>query len=115
MNSLQRKSLNEYITRYSSEFPALFLAFPGDEEYFGGCLSAGRGFIHISPSGELEPCPAAPFSDVNITRTPLKEALRSEFLTRIRKQHAMFSEAEGGCALWKRRDIIQSLLQDKTD
>ncbi len=34
-------------------FPGIFIAFPGDEEIFGGCLSSGRGFVHVNPQGEL--------------------------------------------------------------
>jgi len=26
----------------------------------GGCLSAGRGFVHVNAAGEVEPCPFAP-------------------------------------------------------
>ena len=40
----------------SQKYPGLFFSVPGDEKKFGGCLSAGRGFVHISVSGDLEPC-----------------------------------------------------------
>lgn len=110
LTDLQHDDLVRQVTRFSGEFPALFLSFPGDEELFGGCLSAGRGFVHISPSGDLEPCPAAPFSDVNVTRIPLREALKSEFLGRVREQHGMLTESGGGCALWKNRDQVMAML-----
>jgi MoaA/NifB/PqqE/SkfB family radical SAM enzyme len=95
---------------FSEGYPAIFLGFPGDESLFGGCLSAGRGFLHINPSGGLEPCPAAPFSDMNITRLPLKEALKSEFLARIRTYHGLLTESGGGCALWKNQEWTRSVL-----
>ena len=44
-------------------FPIVVL--PGDEELYGGCLAAGRGFIHLASDGRLEACPFAPFSDSN--------------------------------------------------
>lgn len=106
----QHTQLNQLMNDFSEKYPAVFIAFPGDEEQFGGCLSAGRGFLHISQSGDLEPCPAAPFSDVNITHTPLKEALQSSFLQRVREHHDMLSEVEGGCALWKNREWVRSIL-----
>jgi MoaA/NifB/PqqE/SkfB family radical SAM enzyme len=107
----QRAELIRLMAEYQEKYSALFISFPGDEKMFGGCLSAGRGFLHISPSGDLEPCPAAPFSDVNITRVPLKEALRSRFLSRIRDNHSILSESEGGCALWKNREWVWSILE----
>ena len=110
LTDLQHTRLNQLISGFSEQYPALFLSFPGDEEIFGGCLSAGRGFVHISPSGDLEPCPAAPFSDVNVTRDSLKEALQSEFLARIRLNHGMLSESGGGCALWKNQEWTRSML-----
>ncbi|MFH0967431.1 MAG: radical SAM protein [Methanobacteriota archaeon] len=110
LTDLQHTELTGLINGFSEKYPALFLSFPGDESLYGGCLSAGRGFLHINPSGDLEPCPAAPFSDVNITRVSLKEALQSEFLARIRSCHGMLSESEGGCALWKNREWTRSML-----
>ena len=90
---------------------ALFVAFPGDEDQFGGCLASGRGFIHVSPSGDLEPCPFAPYSDRNIVEMPLKRALRSPLLEKIRENHGSLQETSGGCALWTEREWVASLVQ----
>ena len=99
---------------FRAKFPALFIAVPGDEEEIGGCLSAGRGFIHISAEGDVEPCPFAPYSDANLRDLSLKDALQSEFLRNIRQNHAQLSETEGGCALWIEREWVRSLLPDET-
>jgi len=106
----QRKRLCTSLGAFTQMFPALFIGFPGDEEEYGGCLAAGRGFVHISPSGDLEPCPAAPFSDANLAKVPLKEALRSDFLQHIRSSHDQLTETHGGCALWTNRAWVQGLL-----
>ena len=106
----QRPVLASILESFRERFPGLFISFPGDEEVFGGCLSAGRGFIHISAGGDLEPCPFAPYSDTNIRELPLKEALRSGLLCEIRKNHGELSETKGGCALWEKRDWVMSLL-----
>jgi MoaA/NifB/PqqE/SkfB family radical SAM enzyme len=100
-----------------SRYNALFIAIPGDEEEIGGCLSAGRGFIHVNAAGDVEPCPFAPYSDANLKDMSLKDALLSEFLKKIRENHGRLSEAEGGCALWVEREWVQSLLHgdNKTD
>jgi MoaA/NifB/PqqE/SkfB family radical SAM enzyme len=106
----QKRSLQAVLAGASRKFPALFLGFPGDEDHYGGCLAAGRGFVHISPSGDLEPCPAAPYSDANLAEVPLEEALRSRLLARLREEPAVLTETEGGCALRANRAWVQDLL-----
>ena len=106
----QQKVLHARISALEEKFPALFIGFPGDEEQFGGCLAAGRGFIHISSSGNVEPCPAAPFSDANLVNVSLKDALKSSFLDKIRQHHNLLTETKGGCALWTNREWVQTLM-----
>lgn len=95
---------------FRSKYPAVFLSFPGEEKAFGGCLSSGRGFVHVSASGDLEPCPFAPYSDASLQQMSLKDALRSKFLQRIRDNHTELLEADGGCAIWKKREWAQQML-----
>jgi len=106
----QKVTLQAVLADYNRKFPALFIGFPGDEDTYGGCLAAGRGFVHVSPSGDLEPCPAAPFSDANLARMPLKEALRSRLLARLREQPEALAESEGGCALRANRAWVQEIM-----
>jgi MoaA/NifB/PqqE/SkfB family radical SAM enzyme len=107
----QRASLLTLRNSLRSRFPALFIAVPGDEEEIGGCLSAGRGFVHVSAEGNVEPCPFAPYSDTSLRDSSLKDALQSELLSTIRQNHKQLSETEGGCALWVKRAWVRSLLQ----
>ncbi|MFC2160611.1 radical SAM/SPASM domain-containing protein [Acidobacteriota bacterium] len=107
----QRTELIHKRDRFRSQFSALFIAVPGDEEEIGGCLSAGRGFVHISAEGNVEPCPFAPYSDASLLNVSLKEALQSEFLKKIRQSDKHLNETGGGCALWIEREWVQSLLK----
>ncbi|MGZ4942117.1 MAG: radical SAM/SPASM domain-containing protein [Halobacteriota archaeon] len=109
----QRRHVQRKIETFRSQLPALFIAIPEDEEQYGGCLSAGRGFVHINAGGDVEPCPATPFSDVNVQQTSLKEALQSNLLRTIRQQGLSLDESEGGCALWTEREWVRSLLPPK--
>jgi MoaA/NifB/PqqE/SkfB family radical SAM enzyme len=109
----QRDVMKSLVASFRQRFPAVFIAVPWDEEEQGGCLASGRGFVHISATGDLEPCPFAPYSDTNLLSVPLKEALRSRFLGLMREHHSLFAETEGGCALWKNRDAVESLLRRK--
>jgi MoaA/NifB/PqqE/SkfB family radical SAM enzyme len=106
----QRERMKGLVTSFRERFPAVFIAVPWDEEEQGGCLAAGRGFVHISAAGDLEPCPFAPYSDANLLGMPLRQALGSPFLQAMRENHSMFAETSGGCALWKNRQAVESLL-----
>ena len=106
----QRESMKGLVALFRARFRAVFIAVPWDEEEQGGCLASGRGFVHISATGDLEPCPFAPYSDTNVLQVPLKEALRSRFLRVMRENHGLFAETEGGCALWKNREAVRALL-----
>jgi MoaA/NifB/PqqE/SkfB family radical SAM enzyme len=107
----QRSTLVDKTERFRTQFPAIFIGIPGDEEQYGGCLAAGRGFVHVSPDGDLEPCPVSPYSDTNVQQLSLKEALQSRLLQAIRQRHETLSETGGGCALWTEREWVRSLLQ----
>lgn len=105
----QKQTLQIVLADFCRKYPALFIGFPGDEEAYGGCLAAGRGFVHVSPSGDLEPCPAAPFSDANLTEVPLADALRSRLLGRLREHPELLAETEGGCALRANRAWVETI------
>jgi MoaA/NifB/PqqE/SkfB family radical SAM enzyme len=111
ITKIQEETIGRLTLDYRKKYSALFIAFPGGEEEMGGCLASGRGFIHISPEGNLEPCPFAPYSDTNLKDISLKEALSSDLLKKIRENHDRLSETKGGCALWENRDWVQSLLK----
>jgi MoaA/NifB/PqqE/SkfB family radical SAM enzyme len=106
----QKAAFKLRIKELRSSHPALFVPLPGDEDYFEGCLAAGRGFLHINPSGRVEPCPFAPFSDTNLSFSSIKEALASKLLKKIRENHSLLSEGKGGCALWANKEFVQTLL-----
>lgn len=105
----QRAQLLTWQSRAIKRFGSLFISFPGNEEQFGGCLAAGRGFVHINPAGELEPCPFAPYSDVSLVKVSLREALHSRFLAEIRAHHSSLEDISGGCALWNNRTLVKQM------
>jgi MoaA/NifB/PqqE/SkfB family radical SAM enzyme len=76
-----------------------------------GELSAGKGFVHINAFGDLEPCPFAPFSDINVRDHSLKDALQSRLCKKIRQIPELSRETGGGCILWQERKLVQSLME----
>lgn len=105
-----RAYLAERVSAIKKEKGGIHICFPGDEEAMGGCLAAGRGFVHINPAGGVEPCPFSPVSDSSISELSLKDALKSPFLTALRASGAMEIEHLGGCALWDKKKEVQALL-----
>jgi MoaA/NifB/PqqE/SkfB family radical SAM enzyme len=110
----QRNIMTARVAEYRKKYAALFVNLPDDEKDFGGCLSSGRGFVHISAQGDIEPCPFAPYSDTNLRDATLKEALQSDFLAAVRENTAQLHEVNstGGCALWREREWLNTLLAD---
>jgi MoaA/NifB/PqqE/SkfB family radical SAM enzyme len=91
----------------------LFIAFPGEEDHFGGCLASGRGFFHINPYGDAEPCPFSPHSDMNVVNRSLLEVLESPFFKKLRESNNLQKPHAGGCVLFE-NDSFVSLLLDKS-
>lgn len=111
MSEAQSMELHNRLKKLREKYRGIFIAFPGDEKAFGGCLAAGRGFIHINAMGALEACPFATYSDVNLKDLTLKEALSSPLLSKIRSLHGLLQEHKGGCALFENREIVEKALK----
>jgi MoaA/NifB/PqqE/SkfB family radical SAM enzyme len=107
----QRDQVETLVRSLRKRYKAIFVAVPWDEQEVGGCLSAGRGFVHINASGQVEPCPFAPYSDADLTQVSLLEALRSPFLARLRAMPELVDYEGGGCELWKNRAQVEEALE----
>lgn len=109
----EREMLLNEINRLRQEYSdMLFMSFPGDEKQSGGCLAAGRGFFHINSHGGAEPCPASPYSEVNVKDTTLLETLNSNLFKSLRDGGILLEEHEGGCVLFEHRDEVEKILKE---
>jgi MoaA/NifB/PqqE/SkfB family radical SAM enzyme len=108
----ERALLVSGMREFNRKYPAFFIGIPGEMEMFGGCLAGGRGFIHLSPCGDLEPCPIVPVSDSNVRTRPLKDALQSDLLDTIRRNHRSL-HANGRCVLRTSPRWLEVLLSTK--
>ncbi len=105
----QKQHLRDNEQTLYNSYDMLIVTLPGNEEQYGGCLASGRGFLHISSGGALEACPFAPYSDVCVANMPLKEALLSPLIKKIRENHDQLKESRGGCALKENAEWVSSL------
>jgi MoaA/NifB/PqqE/SkfB family radical SAM enzyme len=97
----------------NNDFSPVLISFPGDEKSSGGCLAAGRGFFHIDPRGDVQPCPFSPYSDRNLKEISLLEALESPFFKDLKQHDVLKDEHVGGCVLFERRNQVEEILQSE--
>ena len=105
--------LNEINNLRETYSDMLFMSFPGDEKESGGCLAAGRGFFHINSHGGAEPCPASPYSDINVKETSILEALESNLFKSLRSNGLLMDYHEGGCVLFEHEKEVQKKLKNR--
>ena len=96
----------------SSYDDMVLLSFPGDELAMGGCMAAGREFFHINSHGGAEPCPFSPYSDINVKKTSLREAMNSRLFEALRDKHVMEEAHVGGCVLFTQRDQVEQIMAE---
>lgn len=87
----------------------IFISFPGDEKSSGGCLAAGRGFFHINPNGQAEPCPFSPYSDTSLKEKTLLEVLESPLFKNLQNNGNLMREHMGGCVLFEQREAVKEM------
>lgn len=90
----------------------IILSFPGDEKYSGGCIAAGRGFFHINIDGAAEPCPFAPFSDITLESSTLREVLKSKLFKDLDSTGMLEGDHDGGCLLFYKKAQVQGLIKN---
>ena len=64
--------------------PLFVMDFQDDGEYVGGCIAGGRNYFHINAAGDMEPCVFIHFSDSNIRKNTILEALRNPLFMAFR-------------------------------
>ncbi|MBE5890310.1 MAG: radical SAM protein [Lachnospiraceae bacterium] len=108
----EREYLKNEIARLRAEKPEMvYISFPGDEKSSGGCVAAGRGFFHINSHGGAEPCPFSPYSDVNIKKTSLREAIHSPLFMALQSEGLLTDDHEGGCVLYEKRELVEACIE----
>lgn len=81
----ERDRLRRGVCRIRKEKPLLVADFWNDGAATGGCLAAGRRYLHINSKGDVEPCVFCHFAVDNIKETSLTEALKSPFFQDSRR------------------------------
>ena len=73
----QRELVYHNIRQFRQTKPIFSLDFQNDAEYIGGCIAGGREYLHINANGDVDPCVFIHYSNSNIRKDTLLEALKS--------------------------------------
>ncbi|MGN1181619.1 MAG: radical SAM protein [Faecalibacillus sp.] len=76
----QRTETYRRIRHYRATKPLFAMDFQNDAEYVGGCIAGGRRYLHINANGDIDPCVFIHYSDSNIRKKTLLEALQSPMM-----------------------------------
>ncbi len=78
----------------------------------GGCICAGKVYLHINAAGGAEPCAFYPFAADSILERSLVEVLHAPFFTAIRQQQAATTNMLAQCPIvdnpaWLRQAVAR--------
>jgi MoaA/NifB/PqqE/SkfB family radical SAM enzyme len=107
----QRREFRAQILEFRKIKPIFIIHSPGDEEKYGGCISAGRGFAHINAQGDLTPCPVSNIATHNLTNFSLRQGLASPLFKEICKNEHLLETEGMPCALFAHPDEVSNLAQ----
>ena len=107
----ERKSFREKVLEYRQTKNLIILHSPGDEEYKGGCVSAGRSFAYVTPKGDLTPCPVSNIATHNLKSSSLKDGLKSPLFTYIREQDHLLETEDSPCALFSHPREVDKIVK----
>ena len=105
----ERREFRAQVLKFRSTKPIFIIHSPGDEEYFGGCVSAGRGFAHITPAGDLTPCPVSNIATHNLTNSTLREGLANPLFKEMCKSEHLLETEGMPCVLFAHPEEVSAL------
>jgi MoaA/NifB/PqqE/SkfB family radical SAM enzyme len=105
----EREKFRAHVLNYRENNPIALIHSPNDEEYYGGCVSAGRGFAHVTPSGDVTACPVSNLATHNLQSSSLREALASDLFFEIRNNGYLLENHDLPCALLSHQEQVLQL------
>ena len=81
----QREYIKQATYNARNTLPMFTVDFWGDGPEMMGCIAGGRQYIHVNAKGDVEPCTFVHLATHNVKETTLTEALKSPFMSAVRK------------------------------
>jgi len=95
----QRDSMRQRFKHFRATEPMLFVDFWNDGHLTNGCMAGGRKYLHITASGDVEPCVFCHFASDNIKEKSLLETLNSPLFREIRSRQPLNDNPFRPCML----------------
>lgn len=111
LSSNERAEFRAKILEYRASKPIYIIHTPGDEKLLGGCISAGRGFAHVTPRGDLTPCPVSNIATHNLASASLRAGLESPLFQQIRESEHLLESGDTPCALFAHPKEVAALMK----
>lgn len=109
LTAADRAKKKAVVAQLKAERRPFIVNFPADEYNRGGCLSAGRGFVHVNANGSLEPCTFCHYSTHNLKQAGYLEALASPFFARVRSAFSCTEDDGATCMLLSHSDEVAQI------
>ena len=90
--------------------PLFAFDFQNDGEYVGGCIAGGRNYFHINSNGDIEPCVFVHYSDSNIRKDTLLEALQKPLFMAYRKGQPFNDNHLMPCPMLENPQILRKII-----
>ena len=103
---LRQKHLTNFEKIQNNYKNIFFTSYPDFEYRSGGCLGAGKGFIHINAYGCVEPCKFVPLSECNVKEKTIMEALESPLFKKLIEGGFLENNHDGECTLLANKDKL---------
>jgi len=102
MHLLER---GKYIRKHKSIF---IIDFWNDAPFVGGCI-AGKEYVHITSSGDVEPCIFTHFAVDNVKTKSFKKIMQSDFFKELRKRQPHNDNLYLPCMLIDNPQVMREL------
>ena len=96
--------------RIRSEKALFVMDFWNDAPHVGGCIAGGRAYLHITSTGDVEPCIFTHFAADNIKEKSLTEVLKSPFFHAIQTRQPFSDNLLRPCMLIDEPHVIRDIV-----
>jgi MoaA/NifB/PqqE/SkfB family radical SAM enzyme len=110
--SRQRLHRRRRLGEIRERLPILLMDFWNDGALVGGCMAAGRYYIHINVHGDVEPCVFAQFAVDNIRTKSLHQVLDSPFFRRIRARQPYSDNYLRPCMIIDHPQVLREAVRE---
>ncbi len=108
----QRATMYKKMHEWRHTKPIFALDFWNDGEYVQGCIAGGRHYFHINANGDCEPCAFVHYSNVNIKKCHIIDALKSPLFMAYKKNQPFNNNMLRPCPVLDNPGAISKMIHE---